>query len=73
MSLSNTQKNSVKSLYTAIYTPLQTKYGESLQVESVRFIVDSGIVTGMEAIINIETPPDVDGDTTRVRKTIDLW
>lgn len=73
MALSTTQRGQLQNIYNQEAATLQAKYGPSLIVEHLRFVTQDGVITGLVATINIETPPDVDGDTTRQRKEVDLW
>ena len=74
MALSETNRSRVQALYTAIATQLRARYGEGMIVEHVRLVTGTnGVVTDLVVDINTQTPPDADGDTTRVRKAVSIW
>lgn len=75
MLLSVQQKVHFQSLYETIKAELEAKYGTSLLIEGLNLLLTdaTGNVTGLAVQVNIESPPDADGDTVRMRKTVNIW
>ena len=66
-------KTAIQGLYTKVKTAIEARYGDA-ELESMQFgLGEDGKINSLKVDVGVLTPPDVDGDTVRVRKSVEMW
>ena len=74
MALTTGERTALRTAIDRELAALESRYGDNVNVESPKITrTKAGAINGLFLTVNVETPADVDGQTTRTRKEINIW